>query len=79
MPVSNTSNPLIEQGKCLGERWRMVVPPQLAYGDQGTGDIIPPAATLTFEVKVIDFTESETPPPLEKEEYMTRAYYMPGF
>ena len=51
------SNTLIEQGKCLGERWRMVVPPQLAYGDQGTGDIIPPAATLTFEVRLVQINQ----------------------
>ena len=57
VPVSNTSNTLIEQGKCLGERWRMVVPPQLAYGDQGTGDIIPPAATLTFEVRLVQINQ----------------------
>ena len=55
--MSNTSNTLIEQGKCLGERWRMVVPPQLAYGDQGTGDIIPPAATLTFEVRLVQINQ----------------------
>ena len=27
--------------RCLGERWRMVVPPHLAYGDSGAGDSIP--------------------------------------
>merc|ERR1719471_2231578 len=32
-------------GKCLGERWRMVVPPHLAYGDSGAGGI----ELLTFE------------------------------
>ena len=54
---NSVSNTLIEQGKCLGERWRMVVPPQLAYGDQGTGDIIPPAATLTFEVRLVQINQ----------------------
>ena len=38
-------------GRCLGERWRMVVPPHLAYGDGGSGDVIPGGATLTFDVR----------------------------
>ena len=62
-----------------GQKAIITCPPEYAYGDAGMGDVIPGGATLTFEVKVIDFKESETPPPLEKEEYMTRAYYMPGF
>ena len=40
-------------GRCLGERWRMVVPPHLAYGDHGTGDVIPPRATLIFDVRLV--------------------------
>jgi len=40
-------------GRCLGERWRMVVPPHLAYGDSGAGDSIPGGATLTFDVRLV--------------------------
>ena len=40
-------------GRCLGERWRMTVPPHLAYGDQGVGDDIPGGATLTFDVRLV--------------------------
>ena len=40
-------------GRCLGERWRMVVPPHLAYGDQGVGEDIPGGATLTFDVRLV--------------------------
>ena len=29
------------EGRCLGERWRMTVPPHLAYGDHGAGEDIP--------------------------------------
>lgn len=62
-----------------GQKAIITCPPEYAYGDKGSGDVIPGGATLTFEVEIIDFEESKNPPPLEKEEYMTRAYYMPGF
>ena len=45
------------KGKCLGERWRMIVPPHLAYGDHGTGDIIPGGATLTFHVRLVQLND----------------------
>lgn len=32
----------------------MTCPPELAYGDQGYGDIIPPGSTLIFEVAVVN-------------------------
>lgn len=40
-------------GRCLGERWRMIVPPHLAYGDRGSGQVIPGGATLTFLVRLV--------------------------
>lgn len=40
-------------GRCVGERWRMTVPPHLAYGDRGVGDTIPGGATLTFDVRLV--------------------------
>lgn len=45
------------EGKCLGEKWRMIVPPELAYGDHGTGDVIPPKATLTFLVRLVQIND----------------------
>jgi len=45
------------EGRCLGERWRMTVPPHLAYGDQGTGDDIPGGATLTFDVRLVQLND----------------------
>merc|ERR1712083_671158 len=44
-------------GRCLGERWRMVVPPHLAYGDEGAGDVIPGGATLTFDVRLVQHNQ----------------------
>jgi len=37
-----------------GETWRVVVPAELAYGDKGSGEKIPPKATLIFTVKLLE-------------------------
>lgn len=36
----------------VGEIRRIVVPPEIGYGDQGAGGAIPPKATLYFEVEL---------------------------
>lgn len=35
-------------------RRRIVVPPALAYGDEGVAGLVPPGATLVFEVHAIE-------------------------
>ena len=35
------------EGRCLGERWRMTVPPHLAHGDDGVGDDVPETLPYT--------------------------------
>jgi FKBP-type peptidyl-prolyl cis-trans isomerase len=35
-------------------RRRLIVPPELAYGAEGVPDLVPPDATLVFEVHVLE-------------------------
>jgi FKBP-type peptidyl-prolyl cis-trans isomerase FklB len=37
-----------------GSHWEIVVPPDLAYGENGAGDVIGPNATLIFDVELIE-------------------------
>jgi FKBP-type peptidyl-prolyl cis-trans isomerase FklB len=37
----------------VGSKWQLVIPPDLAYADQGAGQIIGPEATLVFEVELL--------------------------
>jgi peptidylprolyl isomerase len=41
----------------VGEKRRLVVPPQLAYGDRGVGSIIPGKSTLIFDVELLEVEE----------------------
>ena len=38
----------------VGDKWELYIPPQLAYGPQGTGGAIGPNQTLIFEVELLD-------------------------
>ena len=37
----------------LGSKWRLFLPPAMAYGDRQTGAVIGPNSTLIFEVELL--------------------------
>ncbi len=40
-----------------GSKWEVVIPPDMAYGEQQAGPIIQPGSTLIFEIELLDVVQ----------------------
>ncbi len=49
------------EGMAIGELRELTIAPEMAYGDRGAGSVIPPGATLVFEVELFNLLNSSAP------------------
>jgi FKBP-type peptidyl-prolyl cis-trans isomerase FklB len=54
-PVNGVIQGWVEalQLMAVGSKWRLFIPPHLAYGEQGAGERIGPQTTLVFDVELL--------------------------
>jgi len=46
----------------VGSKWQLFIPPDLAYGPRGAGQVIGPNSTLVFEVELVSIGEKKADP-----------------
>jgi FKBP-type peptidyl-prolyl cis-trans isomerase len=49
------------EGMAIGELRELTIAPEMGYGDRGAGNVIPPGATLVFEVELFDLQSLSAP------------------
>lgn len=62
------------KGMCVGEKRKLVIPPKLAYGEAGVEDAIPPNATLTYVVDLMNMKQAKSKAPSAMERLESKAH-----